>query len=669
MLPRWYHVVFLAALTLQLGESRLDAGYLRTAALQERDANSSSSGFIPSPLVVPPSRFFDGIDGQWSSLTLSMGTPAQDVRVLVSTSSVQTVVVALDGCTTPINGVVPTNCTATRGGIFSASASSTWNGQGLFPISENGADLDGNLGFTEEAVYGLETIRLSNKGPSLNTQTTAVIVSSAPLYMGLFGLSAQPVTFHTGLSISAPSFFQTLRLNNLIPSLTWSYTAGASYRFSGGQFAQLIFGGSDSSRYRSNPVSFNITDNAEQDLMVAIQSIMYTSNGQSKLLKDPIYAFIDSTDPNFWLPESVCQAFELAFGISQDPTTGLYLLDSSQYDRISKMNPEVTFTLGNTLSGGESLNITLPFSAFTLPAAYPFVPNDTYKHYFPLRQSKDSSQYMLGRAFLQEAYVTADYDRSSFTVSQCIWEDGAPSQLVAILPPQFKTAPVPAPETASRSRSHRMGAGPIAGIVFGGIIGLLFIAIIFLLIRRHRLKAKFTPVAQDTYFYPNTNKPLSRMPTKRLVQTPTRRMTQLRSSTTARVRRNESTRVFPASIRGSLLSSISRTSSFGFPSTQATLSSYSPSLMSPELSGEGEVHQLSAESTLLTTPYELGTDYPRYFDRDTEYMGAGMTTESDTGLGEGRRNRVPFAATTNREHPDHEASTPMMNSVSSRGWL
>jgi hypothetical protein len=43
---------------------------------------------------------------------------------------------------------------------------------------------------------------------------------------------------------------------------------------------------------------------------------------QSDLLENPIYAFIDSTDPNIWLPEAVCKAFETAFGITIDNNTG-----------------------------------------------------------------------------------------------------------------------------------------------------------------------------------------------------------------------------------------------------------------------------------------------------------------------------------------------------------
>jgi hypothetical protein len=134
---------------------------------------------------------------------------------------------------------------------------------------------------------------------------------------------------------------------------------------------------------------------------VAIQSITYSGTTQDVLLSTPIFSFIESTDPNIWLPEAACQAFERAFGISIDNSTGLYLINATQYAQLQSLNPQVTFTLANSLSGGETVDIVLPFNAFGLSTSYPFTPNDTY--YFPLKKAANESQYTLGRAFLQEA--------------------------------------------------------------------------------------------------------------------------------------------------------------------------------------------------------------------------------------------------------------------------
>lgn len=144
-----------------------------------------------------------------------------------------------------------------------------------------------------------------------------------------------------------------------------------------------------------------MNEDIDRDIVVAIQSITYSGTTQAVLLSTPTFAFIESTDPNIWLPEAACKAFEEAFNISIDNSTGLYLINATHYAQLQAANPQVTFTLANSLSGGETVNIVLPFNALGLSTSYPFTPNDTY--YFPLRKAANDSQNTLGRAFLQEA--------------------------------------------------------------------------------------------------------------------------------------------------------------------------------------------------------------------------------------------------------------------------
>ena len=73
------------------------------------------------------------------------------------------------------------------------------------------------------------------------------------------------------------------------------------------------------------------------------------------------------------------------------------------HDANIKNNASVTFQLANFVTGGNYVNITLPYSSFdlNLTTNYPDILNTTA--YFPLRQAQDPSQYTIGRAFLQEA--------------------------------------------------------------------------------------------------------------------------------------------------------------------------------------------------------------------------------------------------------------------------
>lgn len=64
----------------------------------------------------------EGNDGPWSSFSLRVGSPSQDITVLVSTASNQPLVVLPEGCPT---GSAST-CGSDRGGLFEPSSSSTW---------------------------------------------------------------------------------------------------------------------------------------------------------------------------------------------------------------------------------------------------------------------------------------------------------------------------------------------------------------------------------------------------------------------------------------------------------------------------------------------------------------------------------------------------------------
>lgn len=148
-------------------------------------------------------------------------------------------------------------------------------------------------------------------------------------------------------------------------------------------------------------MSFTMADDVTRDLVVGLQSISYSGSTSTTLLSDAIDVFIDSTDANLWLPKEVCGAFEDAFDLRLDNDTGLYLVNDTQRNNLLDTDAEVTFRLSNDKSGGDTVSITFPYAAFDLQAESPLVPNSSY--YFPLKQADNTSQYTLGRVFLQEA--------------------------------------------------------------------------------------------------------------------------------------------------------------------------------------------------------------------------------------------------------------------------
>lgn len=200
--------------------------------------------------------------------------------------------------------------------------------------------------------------------------------------------------------------------------------------------------------------------------MIGVQSI--TSNASStSLASQGFYALIDSTIAQLWLPLSVCEAFEDSFGIEWDEDSEYYLVNDSLHSSLLESNPSVTFTLGSSSSGGDSVNVTLPYAAFDLELDFPIFENAT--RYFPLKRAANSTQNTLGRTFLQEAYLTVDYERRNFTVAACEWTENASSDIRSILSPDYDS-------DDSKSSGGGIGGGAIAGIVIGVLAAVVLVA-------------------------------------------------------------------------------------------------------------------------------------------------------------------------------------------------
>ncbi|KAL8753555.1 MAG: hypothetical protein Q9184_005385 [Pyrenodesmia sp. 2 TL-2023] len=421
----------------------------------------------PSPISWAPSQWWDGDDGDWSSFDLRVGDPEQTVRVLPSTAGSAIWIVTPGGCDPPSS-----ECSESRGWLFNQSQSNTWEDLGPFTLG-----LEQNLGHNESGAFGLDTISLgltnATGGPTLNSQVIAGI-ETEHWYIGLFGLQQQPTNL-TNFSQPRQSFLSTLRAQNLIPSLSWSYTAGAHYQ-SKGSFGSLTFGGSDVSKYAPSNVSFTLAQDVARDLVVGIQSITttYVNNSVSSLLQAPTLAFIDSTVPYIYLPEDACKAFESELGLVYNEENNIYFVDDALHQKLLNLQPQFTFRLGNDKISKPTVEITLPYASFDLVIKPPLQPNTTL--YFPLRRGADN-QITLGRAFLQEAYLITDYDHNNFTVAQALFNENTKTNIVPI--PWNATAAPDERKSLSRQATIGIGTGST-------IFALLVVMIIFFCAMRRR---------------------------------------------------------------------------------------------------------------------------------------------------------------------------------------
>ncbi|KAG9236918.1 aspartic peptidase domain-containing protein [Amylocarpus encephaloides] len=436
----------------------LPTGILAAALSSSLEARADA----PPPLTVLPSRKWEGIDGPWSTFTLNVGTPAQNASILISTASNQPWVVLPDGC--PSGS--PSTCPNSRGGLFTPTGSwyvPSWvvnQPSGIFA-----SDIGSNYGLNANVTYGYDNVSLGAVGgatPSLGDQVVGGITSKN-FYMGMFGLNSASTSFAGTTPVE--SYMSHLKNKNQIPSLSYGYTAGNQYRFPDA-FGSLTLGGYDSSLYVPNDLTVSFTNLTKSDLMINVNQITMSSGGAKKTLSPAtLIAFIDSTVPYMYLPVDVCKQFEDAFGITYDPKSELYLVTDEKRKQLLAENANITFTM-TSMASKVFVDIVLPYKAFDLKVQAPLV--DEEKFYFPLKRSVNAAQITLGRVFLQEAYLIADYERQVFSIHQRDWTAGATPKANVVSIPAINATPEPKPTKSVN----------VVAITCGAVGGAVLIAVI-----------------------------------------------------------------------------------------------------------------------------------------------------------------------------------------------
>ena len=155
-------------------------------------------------------------------------------------------------------------------------------------------------------------------------------------------------------------------------------------------------------------MSFDLAPEVSRDIVVSLQSVSLTDATRLAvpLLPQAILTFIDSTFPWIYLPTEACEAFETELGLTWNDTALVYIINDTLHQTLIANDPSFTFTIGNNLTGGPTVDIILSYASFDFDVlTYPYSANTMNIRYFPLQRSENSSQYTLGRQFLQEAYA------------------------------------------------------------------------------------------------------------------------------------------------------------------------------------------------------------------------------------------------------------------------
>ena len=365
--------------------------------------------------------------------------------------------------------------------------SATWNDKGLFFLPLNPEHY---LPFSGAAKFGLDNVTLDwpgYGGLTLENQVVAGYVTN-DFYLGALGLSPLSVNV-ANFSDQYPSFLGTLKAENHIPSKSYGYTAGASYRsYPVNAFGSLTLGGYDSTRMIA---SKNLTivggSDSYRPFLLGIEHIRSES---TELLDAPIITSLDSIVSEIWLPISACRHFESVFGLVWNSSHNLYIVNDTQHSALLAQNASITFTLstGFGQNKDDRLNITLPYAAFDHTAKPPFAGLNETVYCFPLKQAANSTQYTLGRTFLQETYMIADYDRVALSLFPAVFPDSSiHPHLVGIK--ALDEITITSTDVSSKSVLSR---GAVIGIVIGGIVFLVLLAagVFFYIQRNRREKAR-----------------------------------------------------------------------------------------------------------------------------------------------------------------------------------
>lgn len=272
----------------------------------------------------------------------------------------------------------------------------------------------------------------------------------------------------------------------------------ANLRKPGNIPVSITLGGSDTARYVPHDIDFTLTpqDNMPRALVRGIEASANNDTEKPKKWDSLVSslsswdnsftALIDSTTPYLWLPNAVCDQFADAFNLTYNSTFDLYTLTNEQYNAFGSSDSfTFTFSLssfdnhdnfGSPLNVPGLVNITVPMQAFVGLLQYPFKHRaikygDPAVPYFALRRTQNDSSIVIGRSFLQEAYLITKYDEAVFSVYQAKFpqQPVADANLIPIKQPNNSPYPGPPTQTGIKLRTAQL-----VGIIVGAILLCLF---------------------------------------------------------------------------------------------------------------------------------------------------------------------------------------------------
>lgn len=439
-------------------------------------------------LSIPSGTFWGGNNGNWSTFRVTLGISSpMDVDVLPSFLTSQVWVPTPPICNNkPAIGTVTTSeCYNRRGGTYDTNNSREALTYGIAKLPISG----------RPAIFGTDNVTFGDPATVTVGRTIVAGYTTLQPFLGNFGLSGGETTLPWDTPQNATSYgiLPNLWKQGQIGSRVWGCNVGASYRNTP---ASLTFGGYDANRGNNADggqdvltVPMNADPAvADGDLLIEVRGV-----GIGGVKPDasfvgglPVTAVVDSLVPDMFLPDAACDYFEKQLGLVWDSPSRRYFINQTQHEKLLNLNSSISIALG--IPGGDrtaSTTITLPYAAFDLNLTWPlnYIMGNATRRYFPLvRVNRD---YYLGRAFLQEVYLAADYERRQFNVSQARWPADGRKDIRKVVSSNTTTTVTEASDSKSGEESG-LSSGTITGIALGVVAALALLGLIFWFLRKRK---------------------------------------------------------------------------------------------------------------------------------------------------------------------------------------
>ncbi|KAF4948018.1 hypothetical protein FGADI_10013 [Fusarium gaditjirri] len=355
-----------------------------------------------------------GPDGPWNAVKVQIGSKDQPIALFPG-ATWETWVISDDYCDGD-------TCFASKAGTYKQNA-------GHLNERNRSVELDGFIQGVE--LKGDAGVRYRDDiiidGISIANASVAVVDDAKMKYPG-----GKAVPLSLGcLSIGAAnavnqSFEQSDKKSSsnasLLPGFLWDreFTSANSFGMHIGSPdpwipGSLVFGGYDKARVIGNVL---ITPGSPRDNGIELHDIGIESFGKNPpKAKDNLLAkgnstlskglniTIDGCSPYLTLPKSTCDSIAEYLPVTFNKDLGLYLwdTDSDDYERIVRSATALSFSFPNV---DDITKIRVPLMHLNLTLSEPIV--DSPVPYFPCHVN-DNGRYVLGRAFLQDAFLGANW--------------------------------------------------------------------------------------------------------------------------------------------------------------------------------------------------------------------------------------------------------------------